>query len=78
MKKKLMLTYPNMRWLKEDMTTTWNLNPSTLCLLGAMVKVYVEVRIVDAQFNGMAKEDFARAVREYGPDYVGISLLSSE
>ncbi len=31
--KKVILMYPNQRWLKEDMTTTWNPTPLTICLL---------------------------------------------
>jgi len=78
MKKRLILAYPNLRWIKDDITTTWNLNPSTLCLLGAMVKDYVEVEVVDAQFNNMSEEDFRKEIKEYNPDYVGLSLLASE
>ena len=78
MKRKLILAYPNMRWLKEDITTTWNLNPSTLCLLAAMVKDYVKVKIIDAQFYNMTEESFKKEIEDYGPDYVGLSLLSSE
>ena len=78
MKKRLLLAYPNMRWLKEDITTTWNLNPATLCLLAAMVKEQVEVRVVDAQFNDLSHEQFRREVEAFRPHYVGLSLLSSE
>lgn len=78
MKRKLVLAYPNMRWLKEDITTTWNLNPSTLCLLGAMVKDYVDIKIIDAQFNDLSEEAFKKEIAAYKPDYVGLSLLSSE
>ena len=42
--------YPNQKWQKDDMNTVWDLNPVTLCLLAAMVKDVVEVKIIDAQF----------------------------
>lgn len=76
--KKLLLVYPNQRWLKNDIVTTWNLNPYTLCLLAAMVKNDVTVKIVDAQFYDMSVADFRKSVEEYAPDYVGISVLTSE
>ena len=62
MKRKLILAYPNMRWLKEDITTTWNLNPSTLCLLASMVKDCVKVKIIDAQFCNI---EFKRFMQRY-------------
>ena len=37
-KKKLVLAYPNLKWQKFDIQTTWNLNPYVLCLLGNMVE----------------------------------------
>ena len=77
-KKKLLLSYPNQRWEKEDITTTWNLSPSVLCLLAEMVKDEVDVKIVDAQFYDLSVEDFKKEVRDYQPDYVGISVLTSE
>jgi anaerobic magnesium-protoporphyrin IX monomethyl ester cyclase len=77
-KKKLILMYPNLRWHKEDLGTTWNLNPATLCLLAAMVRDIVDVEIIDAQFNNMSKEDFKKEIKSRDPDYVGISVLTSE
>lgn len=78
MKKKLILAYPNMRWLKDDITTTWNLNPATLCLLAAMIEDLVDIKIIDAQFYNMSEDEFEREIAAYKPDYVGFSLLSSE
>jgi len=73
-----MLVYPNQRWLKEDLTTTWNLTPYTMCLLSAMIRDLVEVKIVDAQFYGLSREDFKKELEKFQPDLVGVSLLSSE
>ncbi len=76
--KRVMLTYPNQRWYKFDMTTTWNLTPFVLCMLGTMLQDKYEVKIVDAQFYNMSEEDFRREVEAYNPDCVGISVLTSE
>lgn len=77
-KKKLILMYPNLRWHKEDMGTMWNLNPATLCLLAAMVRDIVDIEIIDAQFNNMSIEDFRKEIKAHDPDYVGLSILTSE
>jgi radical SAM superfamily enzyme YgiQ (UPF0313 family) len=76
--KKLLLVYPNQRWYKDDPNTVWNLNPYTLCLLGAMVKDEVRVKIIDAQFYNMSPAEFTAQVKDYNPDFVGISILASE
>ena len=75
---KLLLTYPNQRWQKDDANTVWDLNPATLCLLGAMVENLVDVKIVDAQFHNMTREAFAEEIKNFIPDFVGISVMSSE
>ena len=77
-RKKLVLVYPNMRWQKDDSVTLWNLDPTALCLLAAMVKDIVDVEIVDAQFYNMDKEAFKLEIAKRKPDYVGLSLLTSE
>ena len=74
----LVLAYPNQAWLKDDFQTNWNLNPSTLCLLGAMVEDSVDVEIVDAQFYDMGIDEFVESVVEKSPKYIGISVLSTE
>lgn len=76
--KRVMLTYPNQLWYKYDLTTTWNLSPYSLCLLAAMIQDRYEVRIVDAHFYNMTKEQFKKEVMEFQPDCVGISVLTSE
>lgn len=77
-RKKLMLVYPNFKWMKYDRFTIWDLNPATLCLLAAMVRDIVEVKIVDAQCYDLSLENFERQVRDFAPDYVGISILTTE
>ncbi|MGN7611523.1 B12-binding domain-containing radical SAM protein [Magnetococcales bacterium HHB-1] len=76
--KKLLLTYPNQRWFKTDIATNHKLSPITLCLLAAVVKDMVQVQIIDAQFYDLSQEDFQDKIRQYQPDYVGISVLTSE
>ena len=78
MKKKLVLAYPNLKWQKFDIQTTWNLNPYVLCLLGKMVEDDVDVKIIDAQFYDLSVEEFTQQILDYGADYVGISLLTSD
>jgi len=77
-KKNLVLVYPNQRWAKIDFQTNWNLNPSLLCLLGAMVQDDVNVKIIDAQFYDMSITEFVEKVVQANPSYIGISILSTE
>lgn len=77
--KKVALVYPNQRWFKDDLHTTWNLNPYTLCLLAEMIKNEVEeTLIIDAQFDNLSLEEFSKKIEEFAPDIVGISILTTE
>ncbi len=76
--KKVMLVYPNQRWLKHDLTTTWNLSPYALCLLAAMLEDKYEVKIIDAQFQNLTQEQLKEEIIKYQPDCVGVSVLTSE
>ena len=75
--RRLTLVYPNQRWKKEDKITNWNLDPRTLCLLGAMVNDLVEVEIIDAQFHDMSIDEVKERLSRFAPDCVGISILTS-
>ncbi|MBF0155533.1 MAG: radical SAM protein [Magnetococcales bacterium] len=77
-RKKFLLCYPNQRWMKEDIATTWDLPPTTLCQLGAMVRDFVEIRVVDPHRYNWTRERFQEEIRSYRPDFVGISQLTSE
>ena len=77
-RKTLVLVYPNQRWHKDDFQTQWNLNPSTLCLLAAVVDDIVNVEIIDAQFYDMTIEEFVARIQIVDPTYVGISILTTE
>ncbi len=76
--KKLVLTFPNQLWQKTDSNTNWNLNPATLCQLAVMMKGEVHITILDAQFHTLSESAFSERIREINPDYVGISVLTSE
>ncbi|MDD5194284.1 MAG: radical SAM protein [Candidatus Omnitrophica bacterium] len=76
--KRVMLVYPNQRWFKFDLTTTWDLSPYTLCMLATMLEGKYELAIVDCQRYGLTQEQFKLRLEEFKPDCVGISLLTSE
>jgi len=76
--RRVLLCYPNQRWLKFDLTTTWDLSPYGICMLATTIQDRYEVKIVDAQFNNLSEEQFASQIETYAPDLVGISLLTSE
>jgi anaerobic magnesium-protoporphyrin IX monomethyl ester cyclase len=76
--KKLVLIYANQRWLKDDVVTTWTLDPRTIATLAAMVRDIVDVEIIDAQINHLSQEAFAQAIAKAKPDYIGISQLTTE
>jgi len=78
MKKKFVLIYPNQRWQKDDTNTVWDLNPVSLCLLAAVTKDIVDVKIIDAQLYDISQEDFKRQIKEYQPDFIGVSIMTSE
>ena len=78
MKKRLALVVPNQLWHKFDLITTWNIPPRTLCQLGACVEDIVDVKIIDAQNYKLSLEEFRQEILDYDPDFVGLSVLSSE
>ena len=78
MKKKLILAYANQRWLKDDVVTTWTIDPRTLAIMAAVVRDIVDVEIIDAQVDNISKEQFQKIIAEKKPDYVGISQLTTE
>jgi radical SAM superfamily enzyme YgiQ (UPF0313 family) len=77
-KKRLVLVYPNQRWLKDDIVTTWRLDPRTLAVMAAVVRDVVDVEILDANVDNLPPEKFREALASRQPDYVGISLLTTE
>jgi len=76
--KRVMMVYPNQRWYKYDLTTTWDLSPYSLCLLAAMIQDKYEVKIIDAQFYNMTETQFKNEVQTFHPDCVCVSVLTSE
>ena len=76
---KVILMFPNQAWYKFDLTTTWNLSPYVLCLLGEiLIRRGYSVKIIDCQFYNMSEEEFKKELEDYQPDLVGISILTSE
>jgi len=78
MKKRLALVYPNQRWQKNDANTVWDLNPVSLCLLAACVKDIVDIKIIDAQLYNMSDKEFKTQIQKFAPDFVGVSVMTSE
>jgi radical SAM superfamily enzyme YgiQ (UPF0313 family) len=76
--KRVVLTYPNQKWKKHDINTTWFLPPYTLCTLATMIKKDYCIKIIDANFYDMTKQQFQNEIKEFSPQVVGISLLTSE
>ena len=60
------------------MTTTWNLSPYGICMLATALEDKYDVIISDAQFYNLTEDEFKVRVKEFRPDCVGISLLTSE
>jgi radical SAM superfamily enzyme YgiQ (UPF0313 family) len=77
--KKVMLMYPNCRWVEgwED-KTIWNLHPYNLCLLSATIEDRYEIKIIDANIDNLSREQFAKILEAEKPDIVGISVLTNE
>ncbi|MBF0371897.1 MAG: B12-binding domain-containing radical SAM protein [Alphaproteobacteria bacterium] len=76
--KKLTLVYPNQHWLKDDIVTTWTIDPRTIAVLAAVVRDIVDVDILDANVDDLSADAFADEIARRAPDYVGISLLTTE
>ncbi len=73
-----MFVYPNQKWQKSDQNTNWDLYPATLCLLAAVVRDIVDVKILDAHFYDLSQEKFKNEIEKYKPDYISFSILTSE
>lgn len=79
MDKKVMLTYPNCRWLEDfEDKTIWNLHPYNLCLLSSTIESKYDTKIVDANIDNLSREDFRKAIKDYNPEIIGISVLTDE
>jgi len=57
---KVILMYPNFRWLKDwENKTIWKIHPYNLCLLSAMIDKKYDVRVIDANMENLTKEKFS-------------------
>lgn len=76
--RKILFAVPNFRWEKGDVRTMWNIHPYGLCMIASSLRDSYDVLIVDANFYNLSPEEFVEKVKEYSPDMVGISVLTSE
>ncbi|MFA4849309.1 MAG: hypothetical protein WC626_06235 [Methanoregula sp.] len=65
MKKKIIFAYPNQKWQKCDQNTNWDLYPAILCVLAAMVRDIVDVKIIDAQFYDLSQKQFKEELTKF-------------
>jgi anaerobic magnesium-protoporphyrin IX monomethyl ester cyclase len=76
---KVLLVYPNFRWIPGFETKTlWNVHPYNLGLIASMIESEHEVSILDANMEKLSKEEFFDRIKENNPDVVGISVLTNE
>lgn len=76
---KVMLMYPNCRWVSGwESKTIWNLHPYNLCLLSATIEDRYETKIIDANMDNLTKEQFAKIIEIEKPNILGISVLTNE
>lgn len=76
---KIILMYPNFRWLDNwESKTLWNIHPYNIGLLSAMIENKYDVKIIDANMDHLTKEEFAELIKTEKPDVVGISILTNE
>ena len=77
--RKIMLVYPNFKWIKGyEGRTLWRLHPYNICLLAAILERKYNVKIVDANFDDLSLSQFKDDISKYAPDIVGISLNANE
>lgn len=71
--------YPNFKWIdKWENRTMWQLHPYNLCLLSAMIEQKYDVKIVDANIDNLAKEEFIELIKAEKPDIICVSVLTNE
>lgn len=75
---KVMLMYPNLRWLECMERTLWILHPYNVGLLAAMLEDKYEVKFVDCTVDNLSQEEFSKIIETEKPDILGISVLTSE
>ncbi len=78
MSKKIMFTYPNLKWTEWMERTAWSIHPYNIGLLKAMIEDKYETVFVDAHTDNLSKKQFARRIENEHPDILGISVLTDE
>lgn len=71
----VLFVLPNALW---SGTRKFNIHPYSLCLLGAILKDKYNVKILDADFEGLSLEATTEQIIKFSPDVVGISGMSLE
>lgn len=73
--KKVLLTQPNYAWFSKR---TWQFPPYTLCLLKAAIKEEADAVVFDPNFKDLSEEEVAEFFKDFKPDLVGITSVSTE
>jgi len=77
-KLKVALVVPNFTWCDWDINSRWEFIPYNLCILAAMIKDSFEVIIIDANHKNMTENEFIKAILDYKPDVVGLTVLMDQ
>ncbi|MBF0207278.1 MAG: radical SAM protein [Oligoflexia bacterium] len=72
---KVLLVIPNSAWTDIEEQARWRIFPYGLTLIAAVSRDICEIKIIDANIDNLSITDFEVALRAYGPDIVGISVL---
>lgn len=75
---KIVLVQPNLRWIDWDFKTLWEIHPTGICLIAAMIETKYDVVILDANIDDLSVAEFRNRISELAPDIVGITLLTME
>lgn len=74
--KKVLLTLPNNRW--TGARTQWTSFPYTFAVLTSVLKDKYQVKILDSAFYDLSEEQVKKAIKEFNPDFIGITCISFE
>ncbi len=71
---RVLMVIPNQRWAFPN--TYWSIHPYAVCTLIAMIRDFCQVGFLDANVDDMSLEEFRRRVSDFGPEIMGVSVLS--
>ncbi len=69
---------PNLKWCSWNFKTVWDIIPYNLCLLAAVIESDYDVEVIDANIDNWTEELFAQKIAESKPDFVGITVMTTE